>query len=250
MALGLPDGVTTCLFDLDGVLTDTASVHQAAWKDMFDAFLQARAAQTGADFVPFTARDYEQYVDGKPRLDGVRDFLASRGISLPDGSPDDPPTAQTVTALGNRKNAEVQHRIRTTGVTVYEGSRRYLQAAQAAGLHRAVVSSSANTAEVLAVTGLDAYVELRVDGVTIREDHLKGKPAPDTFLAAAGRMGMTAAQCAVFEDALAGVAAGRAGDFGYVVGVDRVGQADGLRANGADVVVTDLAQLLDVEETP
>jgi beta-phosphoglucomutase family hydrolase len=242
--LGLPDGVTTCLFDLDGVLTDTASVHMAAWKDMFDDYLRARAGTAGDGFAPFTARDYEQYVDGKPRLDGVRDFLASRGITLPEGSPDDPPDAQTVAGLGNRKNDEVQHRIRTLGVTVYEGSRRYLEAARAAGLHRAVVSSSANTAEVLEVTGLDAYVELRVDGVTIREEHLKGKPAPDTFLTAADRMGATAAQCAVFEDALAGVAAGRAGSFGYVVGVDRVGQADALRANGADVVVADLADLI------
>ncbi len=245
MTLGLPDGVTACLFDLDGVLTDTASVHMAAWKDMFDAFLQARAEQAGQPFQEFTSHDYELYVDGKPRLDGVRDFLASRGIELPEGSPDDPPDAPTVAGLGNRKNAEVQHRIRTVGVTVYEGSRRYLQAARDAGLRRAVVSSSANTAEVLSVTGLDVYVELRVDGVTIRDEHLKGKPAPDTFLAAAQRLGMTAAQCVVFEDALAGVEAGRAGDFGYVVGVDRVGQADGLRAHGADVVVTDLAQLID-----
>jgi beta-phosphoglucomutase family hydrolase len=249
MTLGLPDGVTACLFDLDGVLTDTASVHMAAWKDMFDAFLQARAEHAGQPFHEFTSRDYELYVDGKPRLDGVRDFLTSRGITLPEGSPDDPADASTVSGLGNRKNAEVQHRIRTVGVTVYEGSRRYLQAAQDAGLRRAVVSSSANTAEVLSVTGLDAYVELRVDGVTIRDEHLKGKPAPDTFLAAAQRLGMTAAQCAVFEDALAGVEAGRAGDFGYVVGVDRVGQADGLRAHGADVVVTDLAQLIDGPST-
>ena len=242
--LGLPDGVTTCLFDLDGVLTDTASVHMAAWKDMFDDFLRTRAGTRGDSFAPFTARDYELYVDGKPRPDGVRDFLTSRGITLPEGSPDDPPDEQTVAGLGNRKNDEVQHRIRTTGVTVYEGSRRYLEAARDAGLHRAVVSSSANTAEVLEVTGLDELVELRVDGVTIREEHLKGKPAPDTFLTAAERIGATAAQCAVFEDALAGVAAGRAGSFGYVVGVDRVGQAEALRTNGADVVVTDLADLI------
>jgi beta-phosphoglucomutase family hydrolase len=243
--LGLPDGVTTCLFDLDGVLTDTASVHMAAWKDMFDAFLQQRAAKTGAAFVPFTAHDYEQYVDGKPRLDGVRDFLASRDITLPEGAPDDPADAQTVSGLGNRKNAEVQHRIRTQGVTVYQGSLRYLEAARDAGLHRVVVSSSANTAEVLEVTGLAQYIELRVDGVTIRDEHLKGKPAPDTFLAAAQRIGASPTQCAVFEDALAGVAAGRAGSFGFVVGVDRVGQGAALRAHGADIVVTDLAQLLN-----
>jgi beta-phosphoglucomutase family hydrolase len=240
--------VTTCLFDLDGVLTDTASVHMAAWKDMFDGFLQARAAVTGEAFVPFTAHDYELYVDGKPRLDGVRDFLASRGVTLPEGSVDDPPGDHTVAGLGNRKNAEVQHRIRTQGVAVYAGSRRYLEAALAAGLHRVVVSSSANTAEVLEVTKLAPLIELRVDGVTIREEHIKGKPAPDTFLTAAARIGATPAQCAVFEDALAGVAAGRAGDFGFVVGVDRVGQADALHADGADVVVTDLAELLDQDE--
>ena len=243
--LGLPDRVTTCLFDLDGVLTDTASVHDAAWKEMFDAFLQARAAAEGRPFVPFDSqRDYERYVDGKPRTDGVRDFLASRSITLPEGTAQDPPTAQTVNGLGNRKNEVVQHRIRTQGVTVYEGSRRYLQAALAAGLRRAVVSSSANTAEVLEVTGLAPLIELRVDGVTIRTEHLKGKPAPDTFLEAASRLGSDPASCAVFEDALAGVAAGRAGAFGCVVGVDRVGQADELRAHGADVVVQDLAELL------
>lgn len=242
--LGLPDRVTTCLFDLDGVLTDTASVHSAAWKEMFDAFLQSRAAAVDGRFVPFGARDYEQYVDGKPRSDGVRDFLASRGVTLPEGTPDDPPSAPTVNGLGNRKNEVLLHRIRTRGVEVYEGSRRYLEAAERAGLRRAVVSSSANTAEVLSVTGLAPLVELRVDGVTIREQHLKGKPAPDTFLAAARLLGSAPEQCAVFEDALSGVAAGRAGGFGYVVGVDRVGQADGLRAYGADTVVGDLAELL------
>jgi len=243
--LGLPDAVTTCLFDLDGVLTDTASVHDAAWTEMFDGFLRARAERDGTAFVPFDAvHDYEAYVDGKPRLDGVRDFLASRGITLPEGEPTDPPDAQTVNGLGNRKNAVVLRRIHEDGVVVFEGSRRYLQAAANAGLRRAVVSSSANTAEVLEVTGLAPLIELRVDGVTIRTEHLKGKPAPDTFLAAAQRIGSAPAQCAVFEDALAGVAAGRAGQFGYVVGVDRVGQADELREHGADTVVKDLAELL------
>ncbi|GAA1555997.1 beta-phosphoglucomutase family hydrolase [Kribbella lupini] len=237
--LGLPPQVTVCLFDLDGVLTDTAAVHMAAWKEMFDAFLRDRGG------APFTAEDYEQYVDGKPRTDGVRDFLASRGITLPEGSPDDPPTASTINGLGNRKNDAVQHRIRTDGVRVFEGSRRYLQAAQQAGLRRAVVSSSANTQEVLEVTGLAQYIELRVDGVTIRTDKLRGKPAPDTFLAAAHQLGVEASQAVVFEDALAGVEAGRAGGFGYVVGVDRVGQAEALRQHGASVVVQDLAELLD-----
>jgi beta-phosphoglucomutase family hydrolase len=243
--LGLPAQVTVCLFDLDGVLTDTAAVHAAAWKEMFDAFLRER---DGASFSPFSQDDYEQYVDGKPRVDGVRDFLASRAITLPEGSPDDPPAAATVNGLGNHKNDAVQRRIRTDGVRVFEGSRRYLQAAQQAGLRRAVVSSSANTAEVLDVTGLAQYVELRVDGLSIRTEHLRGKPAPDTFLAAARMLGVDPSQAVVFEDALAGVEAGRAGNFGYVVGVDRVGQADALRKHGADIVVQDLAELLDGDQ--
>ncbi|GAB3816625.1 HAD family hydrolase [Kribbella italica] len=240
--LGLPAQVTVCLFDLDGVLTDTAAVHQAAWKEMFDAFLTDRGG------APFTSDDYEEYVDGKPRTDGVRDFLASRDITLPEGDPDDPQDAKTINGLGNRKNDAVQRRIRTDGVRVFEGSRRYLQAAQQAGLRRAVVSSSANTQEVLEVTGLAQYVELRVDGVTIRTDHLRGKPAPDTFLTAAKQFGADPSQAVVFEDALAGVEAGKAGGFGYVVGVDRVGQADALSKHGASVVVQDLAELLDGDD--
>ena len=244
--LGLPDGVTTCLFDLDGVLTDTASVHGGAWKEMFDVFLRVRAERDGVPFVPFDPQhDYQEYVDGKPRLDGVRDFLAARQITLLEGTPSDPPTLETVNALGSRKNAIVLRRIHAGGVGVFEGSRRYLVAAAQAGLRRAVVSSSANTAEVLTVTGLAPLVELTVDGVTIHDERLRGKPAPDTFLAAAKRLGSRPVQCAVFEDALSGVAAGRAGHFGYVVGVDRVGQGEGLRAHGADTVVGDLAELLD-----
>jgi beta-phosphoglucomutase family hydrolase len=244
--LGLPPQIRVCLFDLDGVLTDTAAVHAAAWKEMFDEFLRAYAEQHGQPFVPFDARaEYDAYVDGKPRADGVRDFLASRGIVLPEGSPDDPPTAWTVNGLGNRKNVAVLRRIRTDGVRVFEGSRRYLEAAKRAGLRRAVVSSSANTREVLEVTGLAEYVEERVDGLTIKAEQLRGKPAPDTFLAAAKRFGAAPTECAVFEDALAGVEAGRAGGFGFVVGVDRVGQAEQLRAHGADIVVKDLAELLE-----
>ncbi|PFG34541.1 beta-phosphoglucomutase family hydrolase [Sanguibacter antarcticus] len=244
--LGLPSKITTCLFDLDGVLTDTASVHGAAWQEMFDEFLQARAQRDGAPYVPFDpVHDYEAYVDGKPRLDGVRDLLAARGIVLPEGTDQDAPTAETVNGLGSRKNAMVLRRIHEDGVTVFDGSRRYLVAAERAGLRRAVVSSSANAGEVLAVTGLAALVEVRVDGVTISAEHLAGKPAPDTFLAAAARLGSEPGECAVFEDALAGVAAGRAGRFGYVVGVDRVGQAQQLRSHGADVVVTDLAELVE-----
>ena len=241
--LGLPDGVTACLFDLDGVLTDTAAVHDKAWKATFDAFLRDR---DGDGFRPFDPRaDYDAYVDGKRREDGVRSFLASRGIELPEGSPDDPPDAPTVSGLGNRKNELLLATIERDGVEVYEGSRRYLRAAREAGLRRAVVSSSANTAQVLDVTGLAADVELRVDGVTAREEQLPGKPAPDTFLRAAELLGVDPAQAAVFEDALAGVEAGRAGRFGHVVGVDRVGQADALREHGADTVVQDLAELLD-----
>ena len=248
MLLGLPTGIRACLFDLDGVLTDTAAVHAAAWKEMFDEFLRAYSQEQGIPFVPFDARkEYDAYVDGKPRANGVRDFLTARGIRLPDGTPDDPPTAMTVNGLGNRKNVAVQRRIRTEGVHVFEGSRRYLQAAVQAGLRRAVVSSSANTREVLDVTGLAQYVEQVVDGVTIRTEGLRGKPAPDTFLAAAKGFGIDPSEAAVFEDALAGVSAGRSGHFGHVIGVDRVGQADELKIHGADVVVRDLAELLEGE---
>ena len=243
--LGLPDGVKACLFDLDGVLTDTAAVHNRAWKQTFDEFLRRRAGATGEPFVEFDpGADYNDHVDGKKREDGVRAFLASRGVALPEGTPDDPPDADTVWGVGNRKNELLLATLERDGVAVYEGSRRYLQAAKDAGLRRAVVSSSANTAQVLSVTGLDALVELRVDGLTARERSLPGKPAPDTFLAAAADLGVTAAESVVFEDALAGVQAGRAGEFGYVVGVDRVGQAEALQAQGADVVVQDLEELL------
>lgn len=240
--LGLPDDITTCLFDLDGVLTDTASVHRTAWKQMFDEYLKGR---DGEGFQPFTDQDYNAHVDGKPRQDGVRDFLSSRDITLPDGMPDDPPSKDTVWGLGNRKNDLVQEEIKAHGVQVYEGSRDYLQRAEQAGLRRIVVSSSANTEMVLKVTGLEKYVEGRVDGVTLAEQHIKGKPAPDSFLAGAKLADATPAQAVVFEDAVSGVQAGHAGNFGYVVGVDRVGHADALREAGADVVVQDLAELID-----
>jgi beta-phosphoglucomutase family hydrolase len=243
--LGLPDTVRACLFDLDGVLTDTASVHRKAWKAMFDSYLRDRAERTGEKFVPFDIdADYFTYVDGKKREDGVRSFLASRDITLPDGDPDDDPSRETVYGLGNRKNERFHDTIRQDGVTVFEGSRRYVDAVSAAGLAVAVVSSSANTREVLEVTGFDKLVQQRVDGVTMRQENIAGKPAPDSFLRAAELLGVKAAEAAVFEDALAGVQAGRAGDFGCVVGVDRVGQSEALRRNGADIVVTDLAELL------
>jgi beta-phosphoglucomutase family hydrolase len=246
MNLGLPDGIKACLFDLDGVLTQTAKVHAAAWKQMFDEYLKARAERTGDEFVPFDSRsDYDKYVDGKPRYDGVRSFLASRGITLDEGSPDDAPSDETVAGLGNRKNELVLKLIDEQGVEPYEGSVRYVHAAADAGLRRAVVSSSANCRAVLeSADMLDLFEEI-VDGNVLAERGLNGKPAPDTFLAAAEALGTSAAESAVYEDALSGVEAGRAGSFGLVVGVDRVGQADALKEHGADVVVEDLAELLD-----
>lgn len=243
--LGLPEQITACLFDLDGVLTDTASVHKKAWKATFDEYLKARAERTGEPFVAFDIdADYLNYVDGKRRQDGVRSFLTSRGIELPERAPDDAADTETIEGLGNRKNATFHQTLQSEGVHVFPGSRRYLQAVADAGLRRAVVSSSANTEEVLKITGLDTYIEQRVDGVRLRDANLPGKPAPDSFLRAAELLDVSPAQAAVFEDALAGVAAGRAGKFGFVVGVDRVGQAEQLRRDGADVVVTDLAELM------
>jgi beta-phosphoglucomutase family hydrolase len=243
--LGLPDGARACLFDLDGVLTDTASVHAASWKQMFDDYLRVRAERDGTPFKPFDVKDdYGPYVDGRPRLDGTRGFLASRGIHLPDGAPDDPPGAETLWGLSTRKNDLVQEKIRTVGVDVYPGSVRYLHAVKAAGLFAACVSSSANAEQVLEVAGLSAMIDHRVDGVVAKQRGLPGKPAPDTFLAAAADLGVPKEQAVVFEDALAGVESGRAGGFGFVVGVDRVGHADALREHGADVVVQDLGELL------
>jgi beta-phosphoglucomutase family hydrolase len=248
VVLGLPDAVRAGLFDLDGVLTNTAAVHAAAWKQTFDDFLRQR---DGAAFRPFDIHaDYDEYVDGEPREDGVRNFLASRAITLPEGQPDDGgdgSVVDTVYGIGNRKNADVMKRIERDGVDVFPGSVRYLQAAEQAGLRRIVVSSSANTALVLHVTGLERYIEGRIDGVTLAERRIAGKPKPDSYLAGAELAGVAPAEAAVFEDALAGVAAGRAGKFGFVVGVDRVGQADQLRAHGADVVVKDLADLLGAD---
>ena len=243
--LGLPDDVHACLFDLDGVLTDTASVHRKAWKSMFDDFLRARAERDGDQFRPFDVDgDYGTYVDGKKREDGVRSFLESRGITLPDGHPDDDPGAETVNGLGNRKNALFLEVLHGEGVEVFEGSRRYLEAVHAAGLAVAVVSSSANTRQVLEITGLDRFAGQLVDAITMRDEHIAGKPAPDSYLRGAELLGVPPGAAAVFEDAIAGVQAGRAGHFGVVIGVDRVGHAEALRRNGADVVVKDLADLL------
>ena len=244
--LGLPPGIRGCLFDLDGVLTQTAKVHDAAWKEMFDGFLRRRARQTSQQFVPFDpVADYDEYVDGKPRAEGTRSFLASRGIQLPEGHPGDPPDALTVCGLGNRKNEIVLRRIREDGVDAYPGSVRYLTAVAGAGLPRAVVSSSTNCRDVLAAAGIGDMFDARIDGVVAEREHLRGKPAPDTFLAGARALGLKPTAGAVFEDALAGVAAGRAAGFGFVVGVDRAGQAEALQRHGADTVVTDLAELLE-----
>jgi beta-phosphoglucomutase family hydrolase len=234
--LGLPDAIRACLFDLDGVLTQTATVHAAAWKQLFDEYLRERAQRTGEPFREFDAHDdYDRYVDVLPRDDGVRGFLAARGIEVDD---------EEVGRLGDRKNELVQEVIARDGVRAYEGSVRYVRAVKEAGLRRAVVSSSSNCRQVLEAAGiLDLFEEI-VDGNVAHERGLRGKPAPDTFVEGARRLGVEPAQAAVFEDALAGVQAGRAGGFGFVVGVDRVGQREALLEHGADIVVEDLAELL------
>ncbi|MFJ8728570.1 HAD family hydrolase [Streptomyces bauhiniae] len=239
--LGLPDTIQACLFDLDGVVTKTAVVHAAAWKETFDAYLRDHE---GPHARPFDeVADYDEYVDGRPRADGVRSFLASRGIELPEGTPDDPPDAGTVQGLGNRKNELLLEKIRTDGVEAYEGTLRYLAAVRAAGLATAIVSSSANCRDVLRSIDAEDLFDVRIDGVVAAERHLPGKPEPDTFLAAAKELGVPPERAAVYEDALAGMDAGRAGGFGYVVGLDRTGQADALYAHGAHIVVKDLAEL-------
>jgi beta-phosphoglucomutase family hydrolase len=242
-SLGLPDTVLVCLFDLDGVLTRTATVHMAAWKRTFDEFL--RAHEPGAP--EFSQLDYNRYVDGKPRADGVRDFLASRRITLPEGSPGDPPETPTVQGIAARKNVLVLAELDEHGVEVYPGSVRYLGAVKDAGLGTAVVTASANGEQVIAAAAFADLIDVRVDGVVAARDGLRGKPQPDTFLAAARLLGVEPAAAVVFEDALSGVAAGRAGNFGYVVGVDRVGHAAELAAAGADVVVQDLAELMEAQ---
>ena len=243
--LGLPDEIKACLFDMDGVVTKTALVHAAAWKEMFDEFLRDWSAKNGTQFVPFdSVKDYDEYVDGKPRLDGTQSFLESRSISLPLGSPSDPPGTHTVHGLSNRKNDLVLKVLARDGVEAYEGSIRYINAARSAGLRTAIVSSSANTVQVLEAAEISGLFDTRVDAQVAHERGLRGKPAPDTFLEAARMLSVPATEAAVFEDALAGAAAGHAGGFGFVIGVDRVGQAGELHAHGADIVVKDLADLL------
>lgn len=243
--LGLPDDVTACLFDLDGVLTQTATVHNAAWTETFNDFLRSWSASTGAPLAPFDpVDDYNSYVDGRPRADGVRTFLASRGITLPEGTPDDPPSFRTVHGLGNLKNEALLRLVRTHGVQPYDGSVAYLRAAREVGLRRAVVTASANGPEVLAAAGIADLLEVRVDGVVAAARGLRGKPYPDTYLTAAELLGVPPRRAAVFEDAIAGVQAGRDGGFGFVIGVDRVGQAAALLSHGASIVVNDLSELL------
>jgi HAD superfamily hydrolase (TIGR01509 family) len=245
--LGLPDEVTVCLFDLDGVLTKTAVVHAAAWKETFDRLLRALAERTGGDYHEFTPKDYDRFVDGRQRLDGTRGFLESRGIELPLGAPDDAPGTETLHGISNAKNELVLRKIGEGLVETYPGSVRYVELARAAGLQTAVVSSSANTPAVLEAAGITHLFDGRIDGAIALECSLTGKPAPDTFLAGAALFDATPDQAAVFEDALAGVEAGRAGNFRIVVGVDRVGQAEQLREHGADVVVNDLSELLEAD---
>jgi beta-phosphoglucomutase family hydrolase len=243
--LGLPDNITACLFDMDGVITQTAKVHDAAWKEMFDEFLKDWSKQHNEKFQEFDpVADYDEYVDGKPRLEGTASFLESRGIKLPAGSEDDKAGTQTIWGLGNKKNDLVLKVMERDGVQPYEGSVRYVQAVRKQGLKTAIVSSSANTEAALKAAGVADLFEVRVDHQVAEQNHLHGKPAPDTFLEAAKSLGVEAKNAAVFEDALAGVAAGRAGHFGFTVGVDRVGQAGQLKSHGADVVVKDLAELL------
>jgi beta-phosphoglucomutase family hydrolase len=239
--LGLPDSIRACLFDLDGVLTRTATVHFAAWKRTFDEFLSR--------FDPaqpeFSQQDYNRYVDGKHRADGVRGFLASRGITLAEGTEEDPPDAFTVHAIATRKNDMVLRELDEHGVEIYPGSVRYLRAAKDAGLATAVVTASANGEKVIEAGGFADLIDARIDGLVAGRDGLRGKPAPDTFLAGARALGVEPSQAVVYEDALSGVEAGRAGNFGFVVGVDRVGQAAALKEHGADVVVTDLDELME-----
>jgi beta-phosphoglucomutase family hydrolase len=240
------DKYDAVLFDLDGVITDTANLHAACWKQMFDEYLQKRAMQRGEGFRPFDlTTDYRLYVDGKPRFDGVRDFLTSRGIQLPEGSPDDPPEMETVSGLGNRKNDLVNEVIEDVGVEPYEGSVKLIHQLCDHGFKIAVVTSSQNCAVVLKAVNLDAFFKVLVDGNMIQEKQLAGKPAPDTFLIAAKLLGVEPARAVVIEDAISGVEAGFKGNFGLVIGVARKGNAEELLRHGAHLVVSDLGELAE-----
>ena len=244
--LGLPTDVAACVFNLDGVLIGSAAAHSEAWTETFDELIARRIERTGGSFAPFNPRvDYPRHIHARPRLDGVREFLASRGISLPEGSPSDAPGAETVFGLANRKNEALLRRIDEHGLTAFEGARLYLEIAQDAGVHCAVVSASANAATMLQRAGLTSLIDERVDGNTMREQQLQRKPAPDTLLAACRLLDVLPEQTAVFETTPDGVTAGRAGGFELVVGVDSLGGANALRAQGADLVVADLGELLE-----
>jgi beta-phosphoglucomutase family hydrolase len=239
------DQYDAILLDLDGVITDTASIHAACWKQMFDEYLQKIATQRGDAFRPFDiATDYRLYVDGKPRYDGVRDFLTSRGIQLPEGRPDDPPEAETVDGLGNRKNDLVNKIIEEKGVEPYEGSVELIRQLRDREFKIAVVTSSQNCTAVLKAAKLDGVFDVQVDGNVIHAQHLAGKPAPDSYLMAATLLGIEPARAVVIEDALSGVEAGCNGKFGLVIGVARKGNAEELRRHGANLVVNDLGELV------
>ena len=240
------DRYDAVLLDLDGVITDTANLHAECWKHMFDEYLQKRAMQRGESFRPFEiATDYRLYVDGKPRFDGVRDFLASRDIRLPEGTPDDAPQRETVGGLGNRKNDLVNKLIEERGVEPYQGSVRLIHQLRDRGFKIAVVTSSQNCTAVLKAAKLDTFFEVRVDGNTIRAQHLAGKPAADTYLEAAKLLGVEPARSVVIEDAISGVQAGANGKFGLVIGVARKANAKDLQQRGAHLVVKDLGELVD-----
>jgi beta-phosphoglucomutase family hydrolase len=241
----IPKEIQACIFDLDGVITDTASIHAAAWKRMFDDFLRSRPDTSGADLRPFEPADYRRYVDGKPRYDGVQSFLESRAVSLPYGSPDDPPELETICGLGNRKNEEFQRHLDENGVQVFPDTIAFIDGLHQRGIRTAVISASRNCQPVLRAAGVEDLFETRVDGVIAAELGLPGKPDPAVFLEATRRLEATPDSAAIVEDALAGVEAGRRGGFALVIGVDRTGHPDDLLEHGADVVSSDLAQLLE-----
>jgi beta-phosphoglucomutase family hydrolase len=248
--LRLPPEVTACVFNLDGVLIASAALHVAAWRETFDEFIGARSERTRGRFSPFNPRlDYAEHLHGRPRLDGIRGFLASRGIRLPEGTPADAAGTETVHGLANRKSQALLHLLDTRGVQAFEGSRGYLELVHEAGMRSAVVSASANTTTILERAGLTELVDVSIDGETIRREHLRVKPAPDTLLAACGRLGVEPRHAAAFETTRAGVAAGRAAGFDVVVGVDGATGADRrdlLRAEGADIVIGDVGDILEL----
>lgn len=232
------------VFDMDGVVTDTARSHAVSWAEMFNDFLATRPESHGESLQPFTRDDYLTYIDGKPRYDGVRSFLESRGITLPEGSPEDPAEAETVCGLGNRKNEVFLQILRRGGAVPYPSTVQLIERLRKRGIATAVISSSRNAEEVLVSAGVRDLFPVKVDGVDSSELNLAGKPMPDIFLEAARRLGVPARQTAVVEDAVSGVEAGRRGGFGLVIGVDRADHAEALAAGGADVVVADLGELI------